>query len=51
MEVNYKVFILCSVMGGVPFFGISQNSIREAIDKYNSKTVEYISVGRISSFN
>ncbi|PKG41198.1 rhodanese-like domain-containing protein [Psychroflexus sp. MES1-P1E] len=47
--MNYKVFILCSVLGGVPFFGISQNSIREAIDKYNSNTVEYISVEELAA--
>jgi rhodanese-related sulfurtransferase len=49
MEVNYKVFILFSLIGGVPFFGISQNSIREAIDKYNSNTVEYISVEELAA--
>jgi rhodanese-related sulfurtransferase len=47
--VNYKVFILFSLIGGVPFFGISQNSIREAIDKYNSNTVEYISVEELAA--
>ncbi len=47
--MNYKVFILFSVLGGVPFFGISQNSIREAIDKYNSNTVEYISVEELAA--
>jgi len=47
--VNYKVFILFSVLGGVPFFGISQNSIREALDKYNSNTVEYISVEELAA--
>lgn len=47
--MNYKVFILFSVLGGVPFFGISQNSIREALDKYNSNTVEYISVEELAA--
>ena len=47
--MNYKVFILFSLIGGVPFFGISQNSIREAIDKYNSNTVKYISVEELAA--
>ena len=47
--MNYKIFILCSVLGGVPFFGISQNSIKESIDKYNSNTVEYITVEELAA--
>jgi rhodanese-related sulfurtransferase len=47
--VNYKIFFLIGILGGVPFFGLSQNSIEEAIEKYNSNTVDYISVEELAS--
>lgn len=42
--MTYKFFILISFIVGLPFIGLSQNKIDEAIRKHNSNTVEYISV-------
>lgn len=40
----YKNLILIIMLGGFPFFGISQDKIDKALKRYNSNSVEYISV-------
>lgn len=42
--MNYKILVFISVFVGFSFFGWSQNNIDEAIEKYNSNSVDYISV-------
>ena len=42
--MNYKILVFISVFVGFSFFGRSQNNIDEAIEKYNSNSVDYISV-------
>ena len=47
--MKYKIIIFSVLMGLFNGFGFAQNAIDKAIEKYNSNSVEYISVPELAS--